>query len=453
MEITKVYSVSTKEAARPLTAVFRVEDNKAVARVSTFLQSNKDDIMIETLTAENASVHEVHMLRSDICSGLSTAEATRRRQYHGYNEFEVSAQEPIWKKYIEQFKNPLILLLLASAVVSLIMRQFDDAISITIAVVIVVSVGFVQEYRSEKTLEQLNKLVPPACHVLVGRTLLYVFPILIFFLGGGFHYSTVYRWPRRAHHKYCIYGHLSMHREGQSKFTILCCYRVYIYIYLFIYLFIYLILFQVLILTIKYFFNLSKSYVLYIYTYIHIFIVCLSMFVSWYITTNKRLFIFVPGTMLGMFNPTDNSLSGAQIDNMSDQELELIIRQVSIFYRASPRHKLKIIKEAADMILCDDDFTTITAAIEEGKAIYHNITNFVRFQLSTSVAALSLIAASTMFHFENPLNAMQILWINVIMDGPPAQRHKSYVLFGCYWFTHMSTTCNLLGPFAARVSN
>ena len=74
------------------------------------------------------------------------------------------------------------------------------------------------------------------------------------------------------------------------------------------------------------------------------------------------------------------------------------------------------------MILCDDDFSTMTTAIEEGKAIYHNITNFVRFQLSTSVAALSLIAASTMFHFENPLNAMQILWINIIMDGPPAQR-------------------------------
>ncbi|KIH58931.1 e1-E2 ATPase [Ancylostoma duodenale] len=106
------------------------------------------------------------MLRSDASAGLSTAEASLRRQYHGYNEFEVTEQEPLWKKYTEQFKNPLILLLLASAVVSLLMRQFDDAISITVAVVIVVTVGFVQEYRSEKTLEQLNKLVPPACHVL-----------------------------------------------------------------------------------------------------------------------------------------------------------------------------------------------------------------------------------------------------------------------------------------------
>ncbi|KAK6054511.1 e1-E2 ATPase [Cooperia oncophora] len=111
-------------------------------------------------------LHCVHMLRSDAASGISSAEATLRRQYHGYNEFEVTEQEPLWKKYSEQFQNPLILLLLASAIVSLLMRQYDDAISITVAVVIVVTVGFIQEYRSEKTLEQLNKLVPPACHVV-----------------------------------------------------------------------------------------------------------------------------------------------------------------------------------------------------------------------------------------------------------------------------------------------
>ena len=78
-------------------------------------------------------------------------------------------------------------------------------------------------------------------------------------------------------------------------------------------------------------------------------------------------------------------------------------------------------KEAADMILVDDDFSTILSAIEEGKCIFHNIRNFVRFQLSTSIAALSLIAISTFFKLPNPLNAMQILWINIIMDGPPAQ--------------------------------
>lgn len=73
-------------------------------------------------------------------------------------------EEPPWKKYLEQFRNPLILLLLGSAFVSVCMKQFDDAVSITVAIVIVVTVAFVQEYRSEKSLQELTKLVPPQCH-------------------------------------------------------------------------------------------------------------------------------------------------------------------------------------------------------------------------------------------------------------------------------------------------
>uniref|UniRef100_A0A8C9UVM3 Calcium-transporting ATPase n=1 Tax=Spermophilus dauricus TaxID=99837 RepID=A0A8C9UVM3_SPEDA len=78
-------------------------------------------------------------------------------------------------------------------------------------------------------------------------------------------------------------------------------------------------------------------------------------------------------------------------------------------------------KEAATMILVDDNFSTIMSAVEEGKAIFHNIKNFVRFQLSTSISALSLLTLSIVFNLPSPLNAMQILWVNVIMDGPPAQ--------------------------------
>lgn len=66
--------------------------------------------------------------------------------------------------YHLQFRNPLIMLLLASALVSVLMRQFDDAVSITVAIIIVVTVAFVQEYRSEKSLQELTKLVPPTCH-------------------------------------------------------------------------------------------------------------------------------------------------------------------------------------------------------------------------------------------------------------------------------------------------
>ncbi|XP_011876374.1 PREDICTED: calcium-transporting ATPase type 2C member 1 isoform X1 [Vollenhovia emeryi] len=166
-------------------------------------------------------------------------------------------------------------------------------------------------------------------------------------------------------------------------------------------------------------------------------------------------------SMIGLDTLHSLLLSGDEIDMMSEHQLEQCINSVSVFYRVTPKHKLCIIKalqrngnivgmtgdgvndgvalkkadigiamgkngtdvckEAADMILVDDDFRTIIAAIEEGKGIFHNIRNFVRFQLSTSIAALSLIALATLMSIPNPLNAMQILWINIIMDGPPAQ--------------------------------
>ncbi|CAH1155642.1 unnamed protein product [Phaedon cochleariae] len=153
--------------------------------------------------------------------------------------------------------------------------------------------------------------------------------------------------------------------------------------------------------------------------------------------------------------------SGAQLDSFSETELDEATPRATVFYRVSPKNKLSIVKslqrtghivgmtgdgvndgvalkkadigiamgkngtdvckEAADMILVDDDFYTIIAAIEEGKSIFYNIRNFVIFQLSTSIAALALIAATTILDIPNPLNAMQILWINIIMDGPPAQ--------------------------------
>merc|ERR550519_2997273 len=145
---------------------------------------------------------------------------------------------------------------------------------------------------------------------------------------------------------------------------------------------------------------------------------------------------------------------------MGDADLQTVVRSVQVFYRVSPRHKVRIVaalqshglivamtgdgvndgvavkradvgiamgsgtdvcKEAADVILLNDDFSTILSAIEEGKSIFLNIRNFLRFQLSTSIAALSLISISTLMDTPNPLNPMQILWINIIMDGPPAQ--------------------------------
>ncbi|XP_059138634.1 calcium-transporting ATPase type 2C member 1-like [Physella acuta] len=106
------------------------------------------------------------LFRTDLEYGLSSDEAYRRLIIHGPNNFDISVDDPLWRKYLDQFKNPLILLLLASAGISLFMRQFDDAISITMAIIIVVTVAFVQEYRSEKSLEALTKLVPPKCHCI-----------------------------------------------------------------------------------------------------------------------------------------------------------------------------------------------------------------------------------------------------------------------------------------------
>lgn len=83
----------------------------------------------------------------DLSRGLSWSDANRRLHQFGPNEFCVAEQESLFAKYLEQFQNPLIALLLASALVSVLMGQYDDAVSITVAIVIVVSVAFVQEYR------------------------------------------------------------------------------------------------------------------------------------------------------------------------------------------------------------------------------------------------------------------------------------------------------------------
>ncbi|KAL5467342.1 hypothetical protein EMCRGX_G031555 [Ephydatia muelleri] len=108
----------------------------------------------------------IQVLGANCAEGLSSGEVERRRRIHGSNELEMCKEEPLWQKYIAQFRNPLILLLLASAFISLCTKQYDDAISITVAIVIVVTVAFVQEYRSERSLEALSKLIPPKCHCI-----------------------------------------------------------------------------------------------------------------------------------------------------------------------------------------------------------------------------------------------------------------------------------------------
>lgn len=105
-------------------------------------------------------------LGSSLTHGLSPVEAEARLLNDGPNELPHETPEPLWLRFLKQFKETLILLLLASAVISFFMGNLDDAVSIAIAVTIVVTVGFVQEYRSEKSLEALNKLVPHHAHLI-----------------------------------------------------------------------------------------------------------------------------------------------------------------------------------------------------------------------------------------------------------------------------------------------
>ena len=99
-------------------------------------------------------------------SGLSVKNASSRLLLNGKNILSSENKESLLLKFIQQLQNPLIGLLLCSAIVSLLLQQYSDAISITLAILIVVAVAFVQEYRSEQSLAELNKLVPHYCHVI-----------------------------------------------------------------------------------------------------------------------------------------------------------------------------------------------------------------------------------------------------------------------------------------------
>ena len=173
------------------------------------------------------------------------------------------------------------------------------------------------------------------------------------------------------------------------------------------------------------------------------------------------------------------SLSGAELDAIPPQNLADSILGVRVFYRVVPRHKLAIVralqehgeivamtgdgvndatalkgadigiamgkmgtdvaKEAADVVLADDDFRTITYAIAEGKGIFFNIRCFLAFQLSTSFAALTMASVATALGMPSPLNAMQILWINIIVRSP-------YRLVWCRSQSRFHSTVRILIP-------
>ncbi|MBF0372689.1 MAG: cation-transporting P-type ATPase [Alphaproteobacteria bacterium] len=151
---------------------------------------------------------------------------------------------------------------------------------------------------------------------------------------------------------------------------------------------------------------------------------------------------------------------GAELDRMSAQDLAERVDSIAVFARVAPEHKVKIVnalqhngevvamtgdgvndaaalraadigvamgrtgtdvaREAATMVLTDDDFATIVKAVREGRRIYENIVKFVRFQLSTNVGALLTVLTAPLAGLPVPFDPIQILWVNIIMDGPPA---------------------------------
>jgi P-type Ca2+ transporter type 2C len=169
------------------------------------------------------------------------------------------------------------------------------------------------------------------------------------------------------------------------------------------------------------------------------------------------------GVQLGLARDREVvAVTGRDLDGMSDDELERRIDDIDVFARVAPEHKMRLVaalqrrgnvvamtgdgvndapalkkadmgvamgitgtevtKEAATMVLTDDNFATIVGAVRQGRTIYDNIVKFVRFQLSTTLgfAGLFLMSAILGVAGGKPFTAIAILWVNIIMDGPPA---------------------------------
>jgi Ca2+-transporting ATPase len=163
---------------------------------------------------------------------------------------------------------------------------------------------------------------------------------------------------------------------------------------------------------------------------------------------------------IGLLEPGHQVLTGNDLNKMDDAKLEREIAFTDVFARVSPEHKVRIVqalrsrrevvamtgdgvndapalkqadigvamgitgtdvaKETADMVLTDDNYSSIVSAVKQGRIIYSNIRKFVYYLLSCNLAEIAIIFLATAFNLESPLNPIQLLWLNLITDGAPA---------------------------------
>jgi len=184
------------------------------------------------------------------------------------------------------------------------------------------------------------------------------------------------------------------------------------------------------------------------------------------ITGDHRLTATAIAQELGLMNDTQIAMTGQELDRLDDRTFASIVENVAVYARVSPEDKLRIVKalklnghvvamtgdgvndapalksadigismgitgtdvskEASDMILTDDNFASIVAAMHEGRTIYDNIKKYLAYLLSTNIGEIlimflvSLISFIQNTHLPLPLIAVQILWVNLVTDGLPA---------------------------------
>ena len=178
------------------------------------------------------------------------------------------------------------------------------------------------------------------------------------------------------------------------------------------------------------------------------------------ITGDHKITATAIAKALGILENENEAITGADVENMSDSELEEKVKNYSVYARVSPEHKVRIVKawqkhgdivamtgdgvndapalktadigaamgivgtdvskEAADIILTDDNFATIISAVEEGRRIYDNILKAIQFLISSNVGEIIVLFFATLVNWEEPLIPIHILWVNLITDSLPA---------------------------------